>query len=469
MSNAANLNLNARHFIPRFILPRERNFIERQNHLYNYNYSQDYDDFNAYDNQEISRRRNNLNIPQSFTTSSLEFLLSIPQRIDPADKNEEDDNNKLSLNDFKKKNLNKLKEDLLYYYSSPDTLLNFKSSIEDEKIYDFYKNIDCENFMTAQKERIKAILSQSKSNLDSQMKISKLSNYKNSFCAKVSLIEGSKEALINANLIGIKMDECSFLCTKKEIDENELLSSLNELKETFEKKPIIMEYLGLIHFNFIEKNLILIFNLIENKLAEKNNTKNITTFILICVEILKNFQSIKLYFFILKLLNKYKELKNSITIESNENIIQFIPNNCFNFDKINQNVNFSLITDLRKSLSEQGFIKNEFNQIELDYDDYRTLYYDDLLLFFFHCQNDNKNFFYYKINIIEKKIIDNRPIELLNEKEVKNKDLKITDLNISLKNETIYIFYIIESSGKYSLKYKLYNKYTMNLLNKGEI
>ena len=105
MRNATNLNIGARYYIPRSLLQRERNFVEIQNHLYTYNYSQDYDDFNVYDNQEISRRRNNLNIPQSFPISSLEFLLSIPQRINPADKNDEDDNNKLSLNDFKKKKI----------------------------------------------------------------------------------------------------------------------------------------------------------------------------------------------------------------------------------------------------------------------------------------------------------------------------------------------------------------------------
>ena len=321
--------------------------------------------------------------------------------------------------------------------------------------------------MASQKERIKAILSQSKSNLDSQMKISKLSNYRNSFCAKATLINGSEETLINANLLGIKMDECSFLCTKKEIDENELVSSLYELKDTFEKKTINMESLGLIHFNFIEKNLILILSLIENKFSDKNNTKNLTTLILICVEILKTFQSIKLYFFIINLMNQDKELKSSIKLETNENIIQFIPTNCFNFNKINQNTNISLIKDLRKSLNE--FIKKEFKQIQLDYDDYRTLNYDDFLLFFFHFQNDDKNYFYYKINIIEKKIIDIGQIKLIDELEEKNKDLKITDLNISLKNEFIYIFYIIKSAEKYSLKYKLYNKYTINLVNNGEI
>ena len=334
-------------------------------------------------------------INPDFSASSLEYLLSIPQRINPENNNEEEESNKLSLYEFKQKNLNKLKEDLLYYYSSPDTLLNFKSSIEEEKIYDFYKNIDCENFMADQKERIKIILSQSQSNIDSQMKMTKLSSYKTNFCAKASLIDGSEESLINATLIGIKMDECSFLCSEKEIDENKIISSLYELKDTFEKKPINMKYLGLILFNSIEKNLIFILNLIENIFDEKNNTKNLTTLILICVEILKSFHSTKLYFFIIKLLNKHQELKSSIKIESNEEI-QFIPNNCFDYAKIYQYSTISLIKDLRKSLSETCFINKNDNQIKLDYDDYITLNYEDLLLFFFHCQNDEKIIFIIK-------------------------------------------------------------------------
>ena len=452
-----------RSFIPRSM----RNNILFQQNLCDYN--QDNDEFNI-GNQRLFGGTNNLNSPQSFTaSSSLEYLLSIPERINPDSNNEEYDNNKLSIYDFRKRKLDKFKEELLYYYSSPDTLLKFKSSIEEEKFYDFYKNIDCENFMDAQKERIKAILSQSKSNLDSQMKISKLSNYNNSFCAKATLINGDKEILINANLIGMKLDECYFWCKKKEIDENKLLSFLNDLQDIFEKKPIKMKSVGLIHFNFIENNLILILDLIENKFAEKNNTENLTKLILKGVEILKTFNSIKLYFFIINLFNQHQELKNSIIIEPNQEIIQFIPNTCFDFNKMNQNANISLIEDLRKPLSEQVFIIKNFNQIQMDYDDYRTLNYDDFILFFFHLQNDDKNFFYYKINLIERKFVDIGQIKILNETEEKNKDLKINDLNISLKNELIYIFYIIENNGEYSLKYKLYNKNTIDLVNNNEI
>ena len=124
----SNLNLHATYYMPRS-MRRESNLNEIQTGLDPFLddfVDEDFEDYDNYDFQRLSRRRNNLIIPRSFSdSSSLEFLLSIPQRINSEDNNEEDDNNKLSFNDFKEKNINKLKEDLLYYYSSPDTLLKF--------------------------------------------------------------------------------------------------------------------------------------------------------------------------------------------------------------------------------------------------------------------------------------------------------------------------------------------------------
>ena len=212
---------------------------------------------------------------------SLEYLLSIPQIIYSDNDNEKDSKKNFSIIDFVKANLNNLKEDLIYYFSSPESLSHFISSLGEEINYEFHKDIDFQNFITIQKERFKIIISNSKLELNTKMKISKLSNFNNSFCSKVSIIKENEllhGKMVNLNKIEIKMDECSFLYSHQEIDEEKIINYLNELKDVFIINIIDMESLGYLQFNLLEKNLILILKLIESKLLLKKNIKKLTAF-----------------------------------------------------------------------------------------------------------------------------------------------------------------------------------------------
>ena len=383
---------------------------------YNFEHFEDRDEYESLNNEVELRRqtqgRNILNNLNNIDFSSLQYLISLNQTNVLSNDISEEYKNKLSLYDFKKNNLNKLKEDLLYYFSSPETIVNFQNNSEEE-LYDFYKNLDCENFISSQNERIKIILS--KSYFDSQMKNRKLSNFNNSFCVKASLItnrEKYKNAIISTNLIELKYDELSFSINKEKIDENKIISLLYELKGIFNTHKIEMESLGFTFFKSVEKNLIFILNTIEDKLSKLNNIKNLSTFILICVDILKSFNSTKLYFFIIKFLKQRNNILNSIVLESNEEKIQFIPNNCFNFEKMSKYVNKILINDLIQPLNEQGLNKNKFNFNSYDY---KTLNYEDFLLIFIlpSNNNENKETYYFKFNLIETKLIDIGKISLL--------------------------------------------------------
>ena len=184
-------------------------------------------------------------------------------------------NNKMKLYDFKKNNLMKYEEDILFYCSSPKTLENYKSNIDDDKNYNFYNDIDSEYYMDCQKQRFKTILSIS----EPLIKTKKLSNYKKSFCVKASKIEETFEKKIeNSNVIRTKLDEYSNKIIN-EVNIFNVLNHLKELKKIFKNNIIDMENLGLIQFNFIENNLILLLNLIKNKFEQENNTKLLTEFI----------------------------------------------------------------------------------------------------------------------------------------------------------------------------------------------
>jgi hypothetical protein len=244
------------------------------------------------------------------------LLLSL---IPENERKKKENKNKISLYDFKKKNLIKLKKDILYYCLSPKSLLNFKSILDDQNNYEFYNDIDSENFMISQEERINIILSL-KLNIDSFSKKSKLSNYKNSFCAKASLIVNiyqNNSKMVNSNLIRIKMDEYSYKIIN-ELDENKLFEYLKEIQDIFINNIIDMESIGLVQFNFIENSILLLLNLISNKFEQSKHSKYLIEFPFICIKILKYFKSSKLYFYIINYINqKIEKLNNSLNLELN--------------------------------------------------------------------------------------------------------------------------------------------------------
>ena len=387
----------------------------------------------------------------------------------------EEKENKLILYDFKKINISKLEEDILYYCSSPKTLLNFKSNIDDEKNYEFYNDIDSENFMAYQKDVFKQILSLSKSNKYPLTKECKLSNYKNSFCVNASLVEESDKTelkLVNSNIIRTKLGELSNKIIN-EIDSNKIMEYLKELKDNFKNHIIDMESLGLIQFNFIENNLTLLLNLIKNKFEQEKNTKFLGNFILICLDILKYFKSSNIYFYIIKNLNHYKQkYGDSFNFKLDDNTIQFIPNNCFNFDFFTNNVLIQNIEQLFK-LNDIPFYR-DYSQNKLFFKDnqIRTVNYENyLLIFFLSFENIYKKDDYIlclKFNIINEKLIYFKKIQVFFAFFEDGKEKTITDLNISLKDGIIYFLYIFKENKK-NIRYQLYSANDISLLRSNTI
>ena len=168
----------------------------------------------------------------------------------------------------------------------------------------------------------------------------------------------------------------------------------------------------------------------------------------------------------------YKELNE------NKELIQFIPYNCFNLNILNQNIKKILLNDFEKSLLEKGILSKNLNEIGLNSNDYITLNYEDYLLMFIginnHYEDERKekyyHMFYYKIELTNKNIIDIGKIDFINHND-KNiiKNSVINDINISIKNEFIYLFFICEYSKNNYINYQIYNKYTMSKVKNGEI
>ena len=116
----------------------------------------------AFSKKKISIRQNEslLQLIKSNYDSSIispiEKLIFSDPNISP--KNEDIDYNSLKLIDFKINHINKLKEDIFYYCSSPQNLLNYKQFVSKEKYYELYKDLANSNFISSQKERFDIIL-----------------------------------------------------------------------------------------------------------------------------------------------------------------------------------------------------------------------------------------------------------------------------------------------------------------------
>ena len=360
---------------------------------------------------------------------------------------------KETLFEFKMKNIYELYVDMLYYFSSPEILKNRK--ITHRTKYDLYKDLDSENFIKEQKRRIKTILNLPGIGPDLVIKSRKLLNYRKIFSAELDGFNKDKDnetKFDNINILRTKMEKYSFLCLS-ENNETKILDYLNELKEEFKKVTIDIKILGLVHFNFIENNLVLLLTIIMNKLEKNKNKKNINDFISVCTNILNYFKSSKLFFFIIKYAKQNIDLLE--ILNSKDDLAQFIPNNMINFKKIEENIHTGKICNLEEILK---FKDKNINYYTMIYDNYLLIYFDTNEI------SEVLNYNYLKIYLIDRKIVYKGKIDL-----IENENIKKIDFNMALKNNIIYFISVVEKDKKYFFKYILLNKYSSGLIKKGEI
>ena len=109
-----------------------RNNIRYHNEDY---YDDEYDDYyyvNNYNYSNYSHQNDEINQEISLNSNSLESLISIQQITNFGGINQEIRSKKYTLNDFIQKNLTDLKEDLVYYFSSTDSLIHYKNNSKEE-------------------------------------------------------------------------------------------------------------------------------------------------------------------------------------------------------------------------------------------------------------------------------------------------------------------------------------------------
>ena len=394
--------------------------------------------------------------------SNLETLLSLEPSISP--KNEDIDYNSLKLIEFKKNLINKLKEDIIYYCASPQKLLNYKKIEPTEKEFEFFKDLETENFLISQKERFDIILNKKDfpknnfvklDNTDVGIEISfPENNWKN------------KYAMQSVNSLCKRLKNYNFF-ELKELDNNKILIYLNDIKYDLMLEKISPYLCGTVLYNFIINNINLILEIISDKFKKEKN-HDILEFIFILKDICSYISSVQLKFYLLKI------IRDNISILKDENIdfnnYKIFMENYINFNEINYDSKYQLISlDFKTFLNNEDTEEEIDNINELNLFNHWTLNSGNYLYLFIQNpfklrKNKDKQFLiFFRFDLEINKILNHGKIELINEEN--NKMENIIDLNISIRKEIIYIVYIIKSNKNNIEKYYLkYQKYNINML-----
>ena len=405
---------------------------------------------------------------QISTLSILERLLSFEPKISP--KNEDIDYNSLKLIEFKKNKIDQLKEDILYYCSSPKNLLNYKKIDIKEIKYEFYKDLEIENFMICQKERSDFILKYEDIN-SSQIKKDDID-----FCVETSFLEKNKQntlILKEIYILNQKLSKYNFI-ELKEMDNHQIMAYLKEIIDILKMGNDISPYeCGIVNYNMIINHLVLIIEIISNKFNDKKD--NIIELIFILRDICYYISSFQLKFNLIKIIKENISLLTDKDIDYKDNYIYM--GSYLNFNDINSNKNYKLAyLDFRVFLDNQDFDQEIDNANNLNLNNHWTLVSGKTLFLFIQNpyklrKNQEKQFLiYFQIDLELNKIINFGKIVLINEENAKTE--KIIDINLSIKKDIIYLFYIIKfkknDEEKYYLKCKTFYKTMINLDNNEE-
>ena len=400
---------------------------------------------------------------------NLENLLSFEQKI--SAKNEEIDYNSLKLIEFKNIKLNNLKEDILYYCTSPKNLINYKKIKFNEKNFEFYKDLEIENYMLCQKER-SDIIREYKEIDNSQNQILKIENNKEFFydiCFPEKNME-NKIIIEKIYLLTQKLNDYNFV-DLKEMDNKKALSYLKEINDILNNIYISPYNLGLSHYNLIINNLFMIIEIISDKFNDK--AEELIEYISILNDIFYYISSLQYKFFLLKKIKDNINILNDKDINLKNKFHLFFDDN-INFNNLRLDENYKIAyLDFKKFLDNQVFEEEIDNLNNLDLNEHWTLNSGNNLYLFiknpFKLKINRKQQFliYFQINLETTKIINFGKIILIETENVETE--KLIDVNITIKKDKIYVFFIINSikndSGKYFLICKIYNINMININN----
>ena len=358
----------------------------------------------------------------------------------------------MSLFNFKESNTRKVMEDMLYYCAPVEILEKIDSqntaNIFYESEMEFLEDLDIVSFF--QNENVIS------KRMNEEYKVSKIINEINLKDWKEKFMKTkNKNSLDKINKFLMIIIEIMKFFINKSIDKNEVLKKFDEIISLFNSEIIEFEMQ-----DTLVQNLIYIYDVI-NKNFEKEEDKQI--FLEKYMQLINSTKSNRLFFALLEYLQKNKI---SLKINNIESTIDMFSNKCIDISEIikaleNKPVfennlhlpNLSNKTNqkFKNKKEENSFIKNDFFALNNS---------EELFIFKISKINQKLMLLFYRINLRlsednidhedskietdgEYILIDFGDINLCNDEES-----QLLDINISIKNDIIYVCYFINQKLK---------------------
>ena len=396
----------------------------------------------------------------------------------------------LNISKFKENNIKKVKEDMLYY-CTPVDILNKLDGQNSE-----YRTIESQNEFVEDLRTLSFLQNEKiiKEDLDAKERVEKIKKNKNLKDCKKKLENESKnydENIINkCNKIIILLQNDMKKFSSKNIKIEEILENINKIILETKNIEITLEKIGYKMLMILENNLLFLFGLIDKFYGK--DIDDICKFLEKYIELFNIIKSNRLFFAIAQYLNKNKNISEKINFDKP---FELFSKNCINISeiiklikegKIHENnlmLPNSLIDTSLSSEKEKDISKNMKN----DY--YSVNNSEELIIFKIDKMKPKIKLMFYRINLRNKEnevLVDNSNIisvkdelyKLLDFGEIfsdTNEGENIIDINISIKNDLIYVCYIINqklkdsgNESKFELIYKIFTT-SMTLLKEDKI
>ena len=370
-------------------------------------------------------------------------------------KEEKIDESILSLSKFKELNMNKVKEDMLYYCSSSEILSKLDANNSEylfrESDSEFYNDLSVKSFLDRQNQILYFLKTRDK--VKTIEKDIKLGNLIDSFKEKTNKISAeTNEDLNQVNNILNTIQKAMTILIKEKNNINNKDIPINILNDINSKLKINKNKIDKVRkelYIILENNLFMLIALIE-RIFGKDEGKMIECFN-VFLDMINNINSNRLLFMIFQLLHKYNNISNKIKYDTSHKLRD---EDSIDFKKIiyyMSNDSELIVNDLGEFNKSNGYKSNEENKYISDADIWTVNNKEELFLFT-KSQNEN-NIYFYKINIRKEnennKIINCSKIDLKS-----SSDDKIIDINITIKNDLIFVCYLIQKELKIEQKNK---------------
>ena len=401
------------------------------------------------------------------TNSLSNYFMPINHIIN--DESPKSDESLISLSKFKELNMNKVKEDMLYYCAPVDILskldINNSEYLYQESDSEFLKDLTIKVFLQRQ-EQLTDLIKNDQEKIKKFIKSKNLESWASFFqLDKNKTSSKNKDELKEMNNLLKNIQNCMKILLKDKNNDN-LFKTLNEIISNLKNEKIQMKNIGYEMYTILENNFVFLLGLIEK--AFSKDEQLIQKFLEIFINIINNIKSNRLFFMLIQFLNKYKNISNKIKISNTRQIlseesIDLV--NIFENMEINKKIN---IQDLKDFIVSKGYKTNkENNACEDDF----WVVNNKEELFIFSNEKNTKDIFFYKINIRHPSLINENKFEIIDFGKInlnENDNYTVYDINISITNDLIYISYLnnSEKENDFRICYKIYST-SMLLLKEG--